>query len=448
MRHRRAFLPIQVIETHHPEESQRDESKTIRKGSTASGALLLWLLVFWILFLVVVKFLSTTKHTTANTRRSSSTNTDWSPIQLPSDTYHVFYCPERPPPDYPREYPIRKVLDHWNPGQVTPNGRRPFLVHQGICVFDLQKQHADSNVVQRQIQHYRAQEVPFVIRGDDDVLRAVALWNQPEYLRRKLEGKQFLATLSNQTLMTYYSLDPDYNEIPKDFRPPTRTQPMSYQEWEQRSTTTSGVTKHHEHAYLRLDACLPDKQCDSTYPRGQQQQASHGSSTIDDADFIYNDLGFFYPGRSPLYEIDMNQARGIQCRFGTPLLTAECHFDNERNYIAMLQGSRRYILSHPNNCPTLALYPQKHPLERHTRIDWRTVSSNLWQEHEEFANFTQSTVNEVVLLPGDVLYLPTYWFHHLVSLSDATNIQCNTRSGYSVEYDQAIYDCGFLYDFP
>ena len=34
---------------------------------------------------------------------------------------------------------------------------------------------------------------------------------------------------------------------------------------------------------------------------------------------------------------------------------------------------------------------------------------------------------EVVLGPGDVLYLPAYWFHFIVSLGP--NAQCNTRSG-------------------
>jgi hypothetical protein len=39
------------------------------------------------------------------------------------------------------------------------------------------------------------------------------------------------------------------------------------------------------------------------------------------------------------------------------------------------------------------------------------------------------------------LYLPTAWFHFIVSLN--TNYQCNARSGVSLEHRRIIQDCGF-----
>ena len=36
-------------------------------------------------------------------------------------------------------------------------------------------------------------------------------------------------------------------------------------------------------------------------------------------------------------------------------------------------------------------------------------------------------LHEVVLHAGEMLYLPTYWNHNIVSLG--LNMQCNTRSG-------------------
>ena len=47
----------------------------------------------------------------------------------------------------------------------------------------------------------------------------------------------------------------------------------------------------------------------------------------------------------------------------------------------------------------------------------------------------------VVLQPGDVLYLPTNWFHYIISLE--LNFQCSTRSGGERLYRQEINDCGF-----
>ena len=49
--------------------------------------------------------------------------------------------------------------------------------------------------------------------------------------------------------------------------------------------------------------------------------------------------------------------------------------------------------------------------------------------------------NEVIMQPGDMMYLPTYWIHYIISLN--VNFQCNTRSGRTSHFDKDIHDCGF-----
>jgi ribosomal protein L16 Arg81 hydroxylase len=120
---------------------------------------------------------------------------------------------------------------------------------------------------------------------------------------------------------------------------------------------------------------------------------------------------------------------------GRPLFHLENHFDGSRNSIALLGGERRYILAHPNQCENLSLYPKGHPSARHSAVDWSDP------DVEEFPQFRNAMANEVVMQAGDVMYLPTNWFHYIVSLE--INYQCNTRSGISNEYMQDIHDCGF-----
>lgn len=48
---------------------------------------------------------------------------------------------------------------------------------------------------------------------------------------------------------------------------------------------------------------------------------------------------------------------------------------------------------------------------------------------------------QAVISAGEVLYLPSYWFHYIVS-QDAS-IQCNARSGDSVVGREEIEKCGF-----
>ena len=108
------------------------------------------------------------------------------------------------------------------------------------------------------------------------------------------------------------------------------------------------------------------------------------------------------------------------------VVIAENHFDGSRNVVAVMGDERRYILSHPNQCEILVLYPRSHPSKRHSAVDGSDVD---W---ENIPKFQDAEVNEVVLQTGDVLYLPTNWFH-----------QCYNQSGVLTEYMDTIYQCGF-----
>ena len=151
-------------------------------------------------------------------------------------------------------------------------------------------------------------------------------------------------------------------------------------------------------------------------------------------DPIFKELPFFNPEKS-LFIVEPEEQRGINCRFGMSSIIAECHFDGSRNFVANLGGMRRFILAHPNQCEDMYLYPSRHPSGRHSMIDWSRPDYN------QYKKFSTVQANEVITTPGDVLYLPTYWFHFIVSLN--VNFQCNTRSGISLENDAFIEKCGY-----
>mmetsp|Transcript_1111 Transcript_1111/g.1411 ORF Transcript_1111/g.1411 Transcript_1111/m.1411 type:complete len:161 (-) Transcript_1111:148-630(-) len=143
----------------------------------------------------------------------------------------------------------------------------------------------------------------------------------------------------------------------------------------------------------------------------------------------------FSSQKKGLYLTEPEKQKGIHCRFGMKGVIAENHFDGSRNAIVVLGGERRYILSHPDQCELLTLFPKEHPSARHSAVDWSAP------DLESFPNFHQAITNEVVLQAGDVLYLPTNWFHYIISLD--LNFQCNTRSGLTQDYMPPIHDCGF-----
>jgi len=197
---------------------------------------------------------------------------------------------------------------------------------------------------------------------------------------------------------------------------------MPYHEWLSHANFTdkSQIGPDMEHWYYRLIGC------------GYHQ---HGKCDKASSEYLFDELGFFQPRKNSLYFVKPKKQQGIHCRFGMNGVIAENHFDGSRNMVALLGGERRYILSHPDQCENLALYETGHPSSRHSAVDW---SNPDW---EKFPQFRDAEVNEVVLQAGDVLYLPTYWFHYIISLD--LNFQCNTRSGVSHEYEDAINQCGF-----
>jgi hypothetical protein len=367
-------------------------------------------------------------------------------LKRPDDTYDVDDCPLHPPNDYPREYPIMDVLTKWPTLDTTYHPNRQ--IHQGLCIFDFSKAQnpADKSQIRQQILNYRAAEVPYVVKNDPAVLQSVERWNTGRYLHWKLQHRVFRGEFSHTKSMMYWKITNVHN-VPLDFVPPTRIGPVTFEQWYERALShdqNTTLDRYGEYSYMRMDACLPQqKHCDAPHRFKFVLPNQYFWTQLSDANFMFEDLPFFnpkYPELSELYLVEPDKQAGINCRFGAEGLTAEDHFDNERNSIAILRGERRYILGHPENCPNMTLYPQKHPLERHSKVNWTNPDLN------EFPLFSSVHVNEVILQAGDVLYLPTYWFHHIVSLN--LNIQCNIRSGYSLEYDEIIDDCGFLYAFP
>ena len=151
-------------------------------------------------------------------------------------------------------------------------------------------------------------------------------------------------------------------------------------------------------------------------------------------DWLFNEMPFFEPKKS-LLMVDPRQQRGIHCRFGMRNVIAESHSDAGRNAVALLAGLRRWILAHPSECESMYMLPREHPSGRHSDVDWSKP------DLEKFPNFPKVQANEVILQPGDVLYVPTYWLHYIVSIN--INIQCNSRSGISRGFEKWLPKCGF-----
>ena len=117
------------------------------------------------------------------------------------------------------------------------------------------------------------------------------------------------------------------------------------------------------------------------------------------------------------------------------VLCIECHYDGTPNFAASVGGLRRWIMAAPSECDKLYLLQKPSPSSRHSEVDWSAPDN--WK----YPKFKEARANEIILQPGEVLYVPSFWFHYIVSLN--INFQCNCRSGQSnSRYSSTIHKCG------
>jgi hypothetical protein len=150
--------------------------------------------------------------------------------------------------------------------------------------------------------------------------------------------------------------------------------------------------------------------------------------------WILDDLTAFKPEPS-LFIADAQHNRGANCRFGARGIIAEAHYDGGRNFVTILRGAKRYVLLPPTECPLLYLHPQEHPEARHSKADWSKL------DLARFPEMAKAQALEVVVEAGDAVYIPSYWFHYIISTG--VTAQCNTRSGSAKRGREALPICGF-----
>ena len=303
--------------------------------------------------------------------------------------------------EYPKAFSMVDILKNWNPD----NTDIPPQHYDTLCHFDYQ----DPKQLKLAYE-YRGAELPFIVYNIPELDAVVKKWNDFDYLSHRLGNKKYRTELSKDNHFMYWRNSNTGKAKSTGWTPPTSFTAESFENWMEIAVKGQNTTlDDRSHHYFRV-------------------------SSDSGNEWLFNELPFFKPEKN-IFMVEPKEQRGIHCRFGMRSVIAEAHFDGSRNSVVEIGGLRRWILAHPSQCKNMHMLPNSHPSGRHSEVDWSNA------DLEKFPNFARVVGSEVILQPGDFLYVPTYWIHYIVSLN--VNFQCNTRSGKEVSRQKELDECGF-----
>eukprot|EP00529_Nitzschia_sp_RCC80_P014491 CAMPEP_0113478002 /NCGR_PEP_ID=MMETSP0014_2-20120614/20509_1 /TAXON_ID=2857 /ORGANISM="Nitzschia sp." /LENGTH=738 /DNA_ID=CAMNT_0000371135 /DNA_START=88 /DNA_END=2300 /DNA_ORIENTATION=- /assembly_acc=CAM_ASM_000159 len=318
---------------------------------------------------------------------------------------------------------------------------------------------------------FRDMELPFKIINVPDLVTANTLWTD-DYLIEQFDGtsrhsgaqQHGKAQESPDSFFPFFQpqawnvVDDHQNSDgagadQHDFKgsmglPPTRNNDWSFETFVEHSSyaDAAGLDADQPHFYWQAQSAplLPI-----------QRKTGEATAPVDatHVHFISQDLPTFASPTPNFINSSPPDSKGIQCRFGERGVTAAMHFDNGQNMVGMVTGAKRYILLPPNQCNRLNIQTSRdHAAFRHSLLDYghlqflSTDEEGVYSTDDDDDNFSSSLSSgmsrlerewlreasgakavETVLKAGEVLYIPSFWFHYIIGLQK--NTQCNVRSG-------------------
>ena len=282
-------------------------------------------------------------------------------------------------------------------------------------------------------ERFRDAELPFKLYNIPDIDDASEKWTD-EYLSQMfgtkntrghsitVDGVPFAIAngrAQESTTNFFAFFVPLHWYLPTFGLPPTRNNDWDFATWARHARYADSVRlgPGHPHFYWQSGVKARER-------LGPEERKS----------FITRDLPLLSDTKPNFVVFHPESQKGIQCRFGERGVVAATHYDGGRNMVAMVTGAKRYILSPPNQCSRLGIFTERtSPIYRHSLLNFghlngRDDASGMSPEEQAWLDrAADSQAVETVLKAGEILYIPSHWFHYIVSVQKSA--QCNVRSG-------------------
>lgn len=114
--------------------------------------------------------------------------------------------------------------------------------------------------------------------------------------------------------------------------------------------------------------------------------------------------------------VDEQRPPKLHLWFGAAGTETKLHYDFSHNLFVQLHGRKQFLLFGPNDSTRLYRYPLKHWYAHFSQIDTHKP------DFGKFPRFEDATPIYCTLEPGDVLFLPVYWWHQPKCLDTSISI--------------------------
>ncbi|XP_065222718.1 hypoxia-inducible factor 1-alpha inhibitor-like isoform X1 [Planococcus citri] len=231
------------------------------------------------------------------------------------------------------------------------------------------------------IDDYITANEPIVIQGSN-LVDSAKVWDL-DYLKERMNGK-YTVIISKDHKFKYH----DEKKLKSDFEPLTKRVQMKFEEF--------------------VDKMKNWKEGEERYYFQQVLDNSVGVSVVQD--FVKFNWDWFRDKTSKNNWGPLTSNLLLIAMEGN---VTPCHYDEQQNFYAQLRGYKRIMLFKPSQFENLYPHPVHHPYDRQTQIDFENP------DYEKFPRFKNLSGFETIIEPGEVLYIPMYWFHHVESLIQA-----------------------------
>jgi len=314
---------------------------------------------------------------------------------------------------YPEFRPLQQILQDW-PQETDVSDNR--LITETLIHFNY-----SDPVELAAARRFRDAELPFKLTDVPEVTAATLQWTD-EYLTKQFDESGHYLPGSVQEAKSNYNLFYTVWDMFTLGLPPVRYNDWNFHTWSQhaRYADAAQLSADQPHFYFQAAHFLG-----SLY-KGRTKW-----------EFLARDLPSFSYAQPDVFKetffvFHPDQQQGLQCRFGERGVLTASHYDGTRNFVAMVTGAKRYILAPPRECSKLGLVrTHTSPMYRHSLLNYDHFAyldepGMSEKESDWLKKAGPSQAVETVLKAGEVLYLPCYWFHYIVSLQKSA--QCNVRS--------------------